>query len=559
MPQTFYPETDRIMAEMPMSYTRTDLQARVIHINGYFHKKYGIPLDHFMGTAWQDLIHPDDRSRMLLLFAKDFFINTTTVIAVRLVLREDLVIPVLYLADDLVDEAGKRIGFAVLGVDISQGLRDIAHHTVEGVDPLTQLPNRFTFLSKLQEMHLAHKLHPEKSALVLIDLRGLAKINELWGYAIGDQLLMHLAEKLRANYGTKYCVGRYEGDKFGMMVQNFKNVDELEEITQCILDLCNKSVTLPQGNFTLNVTLGVAISAENNGEVELLMRHAREALRNAKKTNQHIEFFDQDMHKAYSRTRRIVACLFNAISQEQFELYYQPQVQADTEKLSGIEVLLRWKHPELGMIEPGEFIPIAEESGFIIHLGKWVMNHALMQYRVWSKKFPDKMKSLKLSINLSPLQLQDVNLIDDFLGFLEENQVAASSVIFELTENAIMQHPETSVAVLNQLKDLGIFLSIDDFGTGYSSLNYLRFLPLNQIKIDRSFIQAVHKSHKDAAVVKGTIELASALGMSVIAEGVEKESELAFLRENGCNLVQGFYFSHPLNAQAMEEYIQQNT
>lgn len=351
MSYTFTKEMDAIMENMPFGFVRADLHANVVHSNGYLQKLYGVGYDRFEGTAWQQLIHPDDKKRILMLFAKDYFSDKVTLAATRLVFNEDLIVPVMFLIDSLFDESNKRIGFMVNIVDVTLAIHDLCPEPVGShVDPLTRLPVRADFLVHLGKVLQSRKKH--RSAIILIDFKGLENINQFWGYAVGDELLVALSDRLRVS-GKKYFLGRVESDKFGLIIDSIEHIDALKEIVARVQASCNESITLPQGKFLLAASLGVALSVQEEMEVDVLLRHAYEALSAAKKKGTTMEFFDEKMHRVYRRNSRIVASLFDAISQDQFELHYQPQVDAATDKLIGIEVLLRWKHPELGIIGAG--------------------------------------------------------------------------------------------------------------------------------------------------------------------------------------------------------------
>lgn len=558
MPYVYTPELDLVMANQPMGFLRADLHAGVVHSNGYLEKTYGLSFSDLHGNAWQNILQPEDKENLLLILAKEFFLTRVNMGFARFNTPANPELPCLLIIDSLTDESGNRTGFAINVIDVSLALHDFCKMSTPNIDPLTGLTTRAYFLHKLERILWERRDRRLRTALVIIDLYGLEKINHLWGYTLGDNLLENLAVILKRKFGEKYVLGRIESDKFGLIVEAVKSQDELKNIVESIYSETKQSVSLTQGKFTLAVSIGVAITSTEDGSMDVLVRYALEALAEAKKNEPRIDYISEEDHRIYRRRQRIAESLFDAISQDQFELHYQPQVHIAQHKLAGIEVLLRWMHPDLGIIEPDEFIAIAEESGFIVHVGKWVIEHALSQYKLWATNLGDRLKGIKLSINLSPLQLMDENLVADVNEMLKRYEMDASNLIFELTETAMMSDSQKNIAILNQLKDLGINLSMDDFGTEYSSLNYLRFLPITQIKIDRSFIKAFQHSRRDAAVVKHTISLAEALGMDVIAEGVETETELKFLRENGCTLVQGFYYSHPLNAQGMEEYISAN-
>jgi diguanylate cyclase (GGDEF)-like protein len=564
MPYVYTPEMDAVLAGVPFGYMRTDLHAQVVYSNGYFEsylkKNYDILFEDLENNGWQNFLHPEDKKRLLMFFTNNFLDNRVSLAAVRLLLPGKKTFPILLISDTLVDPVGNPIGFMLNFIDVSLPLHDLCEDPdASKLDPLTHVLTRMHFLNKLDETLRDKKNNSIMSALVVIDVKGLEKFNEIWGYSFGDQLLLTLAEIIVTAIDKKYSVGRLESAKFGVIIDTIDNREKLKDFIYDLYAECNRSINFPQGAFVLEVSIGVAIIMRNEGDFDPLLRHGLEALKAAKKCTPRIEFLDEKDHRLYRRSARIVSYMFDAIAQDQFELHYQPQINIDTHRIIGIEVLLRWNHPDLGIIEPDEFIPIAEDAGFIIHIGKWVIEHALTQFEAWRNRLGHKLDDIKLSINLSPLQLLDQNLIPDLDRVLKKYKMKPENLMFELTENKIMSDPDNNIQIMNRVNDLGVKFSLDDFGTGYSSLNYMRYLPIYQIKIDRSFVKSFQHSRQDAAITTATLSLAEALGVEVIAEGVETAAEIKFLQDNGCKLVQGYYYSHPLNAKGMEEYIEANT
>ena len=550
-------EADHAMVGMPFAYMRADKFAKVIQTNGYLEKTFDIDSEDLYGIGWQKFIHPEDKARLLIILAKEFFVIKTTVVVSRFIIREGVQFTGMIIINSLMDNNDKRVGFRILVIDITEAAEgwatekeDTRHHLS------TQLLSRKTFLLNLHQVMENSRPREHRVAVIEIMLEGLEKINLLAGYEAGDEQLKKITKKLQEINQNKHHLAQLETAKFALIIESFSDEEEVQQFIEKIQTSCTETIIDTNLNVDIQPVLGVAFSSDVTNTAEQIMRHANLSLELAKSSSdEKVVYFDETRYKGYQHAIQVEAHLFNAISQDQFELYYQPQVDAFSGQLVGIEALLRWNHPELGTISPEEFIPIAEASGFITQIGRWVNDRALSQFEVWLTQYYEKMEHIQLSINLSPRQLTDPNLIEETSMALIKYNIPAKHVIYELTEKAVMSDPVHNINVLKQLRHLGVFLSMDDFGTGYSSLNYLRALPLHQVKIDKSFISAMQENMQDAAVVKATILLADALGIEVVAEGVEKEAELEFLRDNGCRVIQGYYFSPPLTGKAMGNYI----
>ena len=423
-------------------------------------------------------------------------------------------------------------------------------------DALTGLPNRAMFLDHLKlAIARSQRREGQGFAVLYLDLDRFKVINDSLGHTIGDQLLIGIARRLEVCLRPGDTVARLGGDEFVLLVEDLKG--EAEAI--CVAERVQNEVQAP---FELNgrevyatVSIGIASSWTSYQTPEDIVRDADTAMYRAKQHGKaRHEIFDGEMHKHATSVLQLETDMRHALEREEFFVHYQPIVALDDFKLRGFEALVRWQHPERGYISPGEFIPIAEETGLIIPLGEWVLREACNQMERWQKIFPAD-PPLFVSVNLSSKQFIQQDLIKNVAGILEETKIDPKGLKLEITESMVMDNVEQATEMLRQLRALGLKLSIDDFGTGYSSLSYLHRFPVDTLKIDRSFVSRMADSNDNLEIVRIIITLAQTLGMDVVAEGVETREQLAMLCALGCENGQGYFFSKPVDAKGAEKII----
>ncbi|WP_068315084.1 putative bifunctional diguanylate cyclase/phosphodiesterase [Polycladidibacter hongkongensis] len=407
-------------------------------------------------------------------------------------------------------------------------------------DQLTDLPNRGFFRETLlQELH---RLQVTKSscAILLFDLSKFKDVNDLYGQSVADQILRKAGGRLKYLAGHTAFVARYGGDEFAVILRECKTQAEVSLSAQRMLDSLAKPFSLKNDlNIRISACVGIALIPEVGKHPDAILAKAGLALKRAELSGKgKLAFFEPSMEASLKERRTIELDLQEALQQGHLSLHYQPQACANTNKIVGYEALLRWNHPYLGPIPPSKFIPIAEESGLIIPIGRWVIQTACRQASKWPS-------DLRVSINLSPVQFSDEELLAIIERALWTTGLNANQLEFEITESVLIQEDNHVVRLLQRLKEKGIKIALDDFGTGFASLSYLRRFPLDRIKIDRSFVSGAPTSQSLAAIVRTVIALGKALGMEVVAEGVETPEELAFLQKEGCNEVQGFLLGRP--------------
>jgi len=420
-------------------------------------------------------------------------------------------------------------------------------------DQLTGLPNRTLFLDRLtQEIKLSQR---ENSALavILIDLDHFKEINDSLGYHIGDLVIVEVASRLRKALRETDTVARLGGDEFSILLSGLHNTDYVVRIVNHLQQSMKQVMIIEHHQLYCTLSLGITLSPNDGNNAVTLLQHADAAMYKAKNEGRNsYSFYKQEMtEKAFERVV-MEGSLRRAIKNNEFIVFYQPQVEVTTNKLVGMEALIRWKHPDMGMVSPDKFITLAEETGFIIELDQWTMRTAMKQLVCW---YEQGLKPGVLALNLAMKQLQQKDFVKILCSMLRETQCRAEWIALEVTEGQIMLDPENSILMLQQLSDMGVGIAIDDFGTGYSSLSYLKRLPINKLKIDQSFIRGLPDDEDDAAITKAVIALSKNLHLSVIAEGVETAEQVKFLTENGCYHIQGYYYGRPMPAKEMSCHI----
>jgi diguanylate cyclase (GGDEF)-like protein/PAS domain S-box-containing protein len=418
-------------------------------------------------------------------------------------------------------------------------------------DPLTGLPNRLLLKDRcMQALSLADR-SKQSVALMFIDLDHFKNINDSLGHQVGDDVLVKLARRLKAHVREQDTVARLGGDEFILLLPNADTIGAAQ-VADKLIQAAMTPLHIGQHELTVTPSIGIAIYPKDGTDLDTLSRSADAAMYRAKEDGRNsYRFFTSELQAVSDRTLMLDNALRRALERSQLSLQYQPQIDLKTNQVIGVEALLRWQHPEIGMISPAEFIPIAERSGLILPIGEWVIRTAVNQLAQWLQQ---GMRAITMSVNLSAIQFRHAELPALVSRILNDAKVPPERLELELTEGVAMSNPLEAIAVMDDLHQRGIRLSIDDFGTGYSSLSYLKRFKVYKLKIDQSFVRDITTDPDDKAIVGAIISLASSLGMQTIAEGVETEGQLEFLRSEGCDEVQGYYFSRPLAPSAFESF-----
>ena len=433
-----------------------------------------------------------------------------------------------------------------------------AIHTLAFYDQLTGLPNRRLLLDRLQQAFAVSERSNKYGAVLFIDLDNFKSLNDTRGHAIGDRLLVEVAQRLRDCVRDEDTVARLGGDEFVVMLENLSRVDDraavqAESVGEKILEALNQPYQLDGFEHLSTPSIGISLFRGHGESVEELLKHADTAMYQAKQSGRNtLRFFDPAMQTTLESRIRIEAELRHALSRQQFVLYYQVQVDA-RRKVIGAEVLLRWQHPEHGMVSPAQFIPVAEDSGLITSIGFWVLQVACAQLKRWACN--PSTRELRLAGNVSARQFRQPDFVEQLRHVLAQSEANPAKLKLELTESLVLENINDTVAKMQALRAMGIRFSMDDFGTGQSSLAQLKRLPLDQVKIDQSFVRDIATDANDAAIVQTIIAMTSTLGLNVIAEGVETEEQLAFLKQHGCEQFQGYLFGRPIPLAEFEQML----
>lgn len=474
--------------------------------------------------------------------------------------RKDGEVFPLLIAITAIRDAKNRITNYVLSFsDITATKRDAdAIHKLAFFDPLTHLPNRRALSERVAQALNLCESHGKTLALLFVDMDNFKDINDALGHQLGDRILMQTAQRLRRCMRSDDTVARIGSDEFAIVVKNLDlNTDaakaEVEIVAAKILATLNQLYQLDNQEIHGGASIGVAIASHSQIPVEELFKQADIGLYQAKSSGRNqMCFFDPEMEQTVTRQAQLANALYGAVQDQQFELYYQIQVDSQHRPV-GAEALIRWEHPQLGLVSPNDFIPLAEASGLILPIGRWVLDSACAQLKRWQTDA--RTCWLSIAINISPRQFHQSDFIETVLQAIAKFDISPSSLKLELTETVILDNTSETVEKMHQLRRAGVEFALDDFGTGYSSLSYLTQLPLAQLKMDQSFVRNIGLTESDDIIVQTIIAMAKSLSIKVIAEGVETEAQCSFLENLGCPLFQGYLFSKPVPIAEFEQLL----
>ncbi|BFM47917.1 EAL domain-containing protein [Marinomonas sp. THO17] len=432
---------------------------------------------------------------------------------------------------------------------------EVALYRLNNYDNLTNLPNRNLLYQQLESALQNAKKREREFGLLYMDLDSFKVINDNFGHRVGDELIQRVAERIQSSIPAAACLYRLGGDEFVVVLENTSAISDLEDIARSIMFNASNTYLVAEMEMMISASIGIASYPQHAEDVDNLLKNADAAMYRAKSTGHNLYcVYENRMADNINALLTLGSGLRKAIDNEEFELHYQPKVALPKENVVGAEALIRWNHPELGMVSPNKFIPLAEESGLILPLGEWVIRRACRQLQEWRQQGHPP---IRLSVNLSSRQFMQADLVDMVKAILEETGVDPEYLELELTESMLMTDAQQSIEKLHNFRKLGLTLSIDDFGTGYSSLSYLKKFPIQTLKIDRSFIHDIGIDSDNDAIVKATIAMAKSLNLKVIAEGVENRSQVSALDGYQCQEVQGFLYSKPLPSNDFMNYLQE--
>ena len=455
------------------------------------------------------------------------------------------------------DSKGEALHFNNQIVDITERKhmeKQLLHDALH--DSLTGLPNRALFTDRLDHELKRAKANPDYVfAVLFLDLDRFKVVNDSAGHLVGDQLLIEISRRLEKSVNFTDTVARLGGDEFTILLENIHNIENAISVAEKIDQALRIPFHLQGYELFTSASIGIALSCEGYEKPDEIMRDADLTMYSAKEQGRaRYEIFNSSLHDRAITRLQLETDMRYGIEREEFLIYYQPISCLKTGELAGFEALARWKHPTRGSVSPGEFIPVAEETGTIIPLGTWILNKACQQMQLWQEKYPHK-SSMQISVNLSGKQLREPSLLEKIDSILQETGLLGKHLKLEITESSLIENMEVATQTLLEIKSRNIKLSMDDFGTGYSSLSYLHRFPVDFLKIDRSFVQDIQVNKGNYAIVKAIVTLAHVLDMEVIAEGIEDTYQVNQLKLLKCEYGQGYYFAKPLNIQQAEELI----
>lgn len=503
--------------------------------------------EHFLNA-----VHPDDRALIDAAYADALKNKTPYEIVHRLLLKNGLLKYVHERGETFYNEEGDPIRSVGTVQDISKQkvtekkIEHMAHH-----DALTGLPNR-TFAKASAEQIIANAKRSEaKAAFLFIDLDGFKAINDTLGHSAGDLMLKTIASRLKKCVRESAIISRQGGDEFLLILSDIKEENLIASAAQKVLAELQKSFEINAHTFSTSASIGISLYPDHGETFELLLRSADTAMYKAKESGKNTYcFYSEKMKHDLIGQFKLQNDLKSALHNSEFVLFYQPQIDLGTNRITGAEALIRWNHPQMGMVPPMNFIPLAESSGLIVQIGQWVIEEACRQAAAWQRSGIE----ITVAVNISAVQFKRGNLETVVTDALAASGLNPSCLELELTESVMMHDMESTLLTVRNLKSLGVQLSIDDFGTGYSSLAYLKRFAVDKLKIDQSFVQNILENKEDAVIVKTIIQMAKNLNLKTIAEGVEDAEVLAAVETCGCDEVQGYHFAKPMEASEFEKY-----
>lgn len=528
-----------------------------IYLNSMVERIYGRPIDQFFAdrNLWFKVIHPEDRPAVREAHER-LAIESSITQEYRITRPDGEVCWIEERARAIRDDNGKVIRYDGIAININERkayeaqIEYLADH-----DALTDLANRNLLGDRISQAMAHARRHGLMLALLFLDLDRFKGVNDSFGHELGDALLIEVSNRLKGVVREGDTVARQGGDEFIILLTDVQDPQDVSGVAHKIFEALSTPFRIRGHELFVTTSIGATIYPDDGDDMHALLRNADTAMYRAKEEHGNaFQFYSREMSVRALERAELESALRRALERKEFELFYQPKVDGTTGRIIGAEALIRWHHPDMGLVSPTRFIPMAEEIGLIIPIGDWVLQTACAQNKAWQNA---GLEPISVSVNLSARQFKQEGLVESVADVLKNMDLDAKHLELELTESIVMNSAELFVSKLKELQDLGVQLSIDDFGTGYSSLSYLKRFPLHHLKIDQSFVRDIATDSDDAAITSTVISLGHSLNLKVIAEGVETEEQVAFLREHQCDEMQGYYFSKPLPAAEFASLLQQ--
>ncbi len=503
-----------------------------------------------------DMVHPEDRPRLLQLVQEDRGYDKDEETEYRIIRKDGSVRWIRHTCRTIINDQGICLGRRGCRSDItdSKQLADTVTHIVLH-DLLTGLPNRSLFADRLHQITTARDKTQHNLTIVLFfGIDRFKFINDTLGHQVGDHLLIMISERLKTLLHSDDTLCRFGGDVFAFILPERETRHEAVTMSYRLLACLSEPFRVDGQQVTLTGSIGISIYPQDGATPDILLKNAEAAMYDAKRGGKNsFRFYAREMNAQAAEILRLDNSMPQSLTSGDFYLHYQPQYDLKEKRVVAVEALLRWRHPELGMISPDRFIPLAEESGFIIRLGEWVLRTACTMGTQWQKEMGTP---IRIAVNVSGRQFNEPDFVDMVSATLAESGLNPELLELELTESLLISNAQYALQKLQNLKKIGVYLAIDDFGTGYSSLAYLKHFPLDRLKVDKSFVDEILTDADDAAITEAIIAMAHSLKLKVIAEGVETTGQLQFLEDRGCDEIQGYHLSKPLSEQDLKEFMQ---
>ena len=547
-------ERFRSLAECtPAVILLLDQEGRCVFANAAARELVDGPMSRLTGDGWRDIVHPGDADRFLTWLEVAARGNDEQFFELRVVTSTR---SVRWLRARVAPSRGddnRLTGFVVAAEDVTeQRAASRKLQRLARTDHLTGLPNRAVLLARLTRV-MADPSHVRSHAILFVDLDRFKLVNDTYGHIIGDRVLKVVGHRLSEVVGDQAMVSRLGGDEFVILAEDVSSPRQIIRLAERINEAIRAPMSIEGREFRIGAAVGIAFTTSGGGEAEKVLGDADIALSRAKGVGGNgYEIYDETMRRQMTERLQLESRLRGALEREQLRLVYQPEFRMDG-RLAGFEALLRWDDPELGSVPPSDFVPVAEQSGLIVPLGRWVLEQAAAQARSWN---PHGAMPVMMSVNLSAIQVRDPLLVRNVADTLQWSGLQPGQLCLEITETVVMDDVTQTMAVCEELRGLGVQLAVDDFGTGYSSLSYLADLPLDYLKVDRSFVSGAGARPKNESILGAVITMAHGLGLTVIAEGVESSEQLEWLSARGCDIVQGFMLGRPLSPKQCGRWLE---
>lgn len=549
----------KLTALSPVGIFQIDAKQRLQYVNQRWRDIHHVPDETPSLHDWFARIHPDDLTEAQQAWNKLTCEQESIALEIRLSRKNHEPTWIQVLASTLHDRHGELLGYLGAISDISElKAAQLQMENLAFYDPLTGLANRRLFRNRLEKAVKTAQRHQSSMALLFLDMDQFKRVNDTLGHDAGDLMLKEVAHRLTAAVRENDTVSRIGGDEFTILLTDVHHNNDVLVVAEKLLRMLAKPIRIKGQDIVTTVSIGITLTPDDSTDANTLMKNADLAMYRAKELGRNnFQFFSEDMNRSIMEHLALEKEISEALIREQFSLVFQPKISLFDFHITGVETLLRWNHPEKGFIPPDRFIPVAEETGQILEIGSWVLEQSCRQISslIRSKVLPP---TTKVAVNLSARQFNDPNLLNRIRSVIEISKIPPQCLELELTESTLMDDVESAIVTMQEIKKIGISIAIDDFGTGYSSLAYIKRFPIDVLKVDRSFVMDIPGDQNDMAITAAVIAMAHKLSMTVVAEGVETEEQLHFLRRNNCDEGQGYLFSRPLSLAQLHQFLSEH-